>query len=81
MNASQLADYMDAIGREDAAAMLRAQHAAIRQLRTALQWSAREMHSILWDINKGQMPFDGDSFHETLALSKAALAATENIND
>ncbi len=67
MNANELADYMDAIGREDAAAMLRKQDAAIKRLREALD------HIVGWDA-AGLILLE-----RHFEIAKAALAATETL--
>jgi hypothetical protein len=73
MNALELADYMDAIGREDAAAMLRAQYEAIKVLQDELHYIAIA-NPKLWDEEVR------DSFQQwAQSRARAALAATESM--
>ncbi len=87
MNAEQLADYMEnterwnvaAVRMQDCAEMLRAQHAAIRQLREAMEDTAQTLVWMQWGDCRKFTQRRLLTVHEAVEKTQAALAATENL--
>jgi hypothetical protein len=78
MNALELADFYEPQSSQ-VAAMLRAQHAAIRQLREAMEDTAQTLVWMQWGDCRKFTQRRLLTVHEAVEKTQAALAATENL--
>jgi len=79
MNALDMAKDMEALDLDGVAAMIRAQHEAIRTLREALEDTAQTLVWMQWGDCRKFTQRKLLTVHEAVAKTQAALAATEGM--